>query len=157
MLSLCRSACSSQALVAAFEDFKAAVEESKRPVHIVGSPAPATIASKPRPAPIAPAAQPALTKELAAKDKTIESKEAALASKEMEITSMRGQLNVAIEEKTKSMQAIIDGAKAQGVCMHLHLHLQCTIHHSVICFHAFLPQVVPTRSQKSLPTCVTKT
>ena len=122
MLSLCRSACSSQALVAAFEDFKAAVEESKRSVHIVGSPAPATIASKPRPAPIAPAAQPALTKELAAKDKTIESKEAALASKEMEITSMRGQLNEAIEEKTKSMQAIIDGAKAQGVCMHLHLH-----------------------------------
>ena len=121
MLSLCRSACSSQALVAAFEDFKATVEESKRPVHIVEE-RPATIASKPRPAPIAPAAQPALTKELAAKDKTIESKKAALASKEMEITSMRGQLNEAIEEKTKSMQAIIDGAKAQGVCMHLHLH-----------------------------------
>jgi hypothetical protein len=120
VLSLRRSARSSQALVAAFEDFKAAVEESKLPALIVEE-QPATVAPKPRPAPIAPAAQPALTKELAAKDKTIESKEAALASKELEIAAMRDKLNEAMEEKEKSMAAIIDGAKAQGVCMHLHL------------------------------------
>ena len=121
MLSLCRSARSSQALLAAFEDFKAAIEESKRPALNVEEQH-ATIASKPRPAPIAPAAQPAaLTKQLAAKDKTIESKEAALASKEMEIAAIRDKLNEAMEEKTKSMMAIIEGAKAQGVCMHLHL------------------------------------
>jgi uncharacterized coiled-coil protein SlyX len=62
-----------------------------------------------------------VTKQLAAKDKTIESKEAALASKELEIAAMRDKLNEAMEEKEKSMAAIIDGAKAQGVCMHLHL------------------------------------
>ena len=121
MLSLCRSARSSQALLAAFEDFKAAIEESKRPALNVEEQH-ATIASKPRPAPIAPAAQPAVTKQLAAKDKTIESKEAALASKELEIAAMRDKLNEAMEEKEKSMAAIIDGAKAQGVRMHLHLH-----------------------------------
>ena len=121
MLSLCRSACSSQALVAAFDEFKAAVEEAKRPTHIVEAP-PANITSKPRFAPIAPAAQQAATKELAAKDKTIESQGAALASKDKEISAMRDKLNEAMEEKTKSLQAIIDGAKAQGVRMHLHLH-----------------------------------
>lgn len=138
--------CIAQALEAAFADLKAAVEEYDNPVEVV--PAPTKFKAA---APIAPTALhaalpalPAMTKaELAAKEKTIKSKDAALESKEEELKTMKAQLDSKEVQLTKarddqkdSMEAIIEGAKAQGACMHLHLHWCPTIHQTIICFHA---------------------
>ena len=91
---------------------KAAVDEHNNPVE--KPPVPVV------PKPPAPAALPASTKaELAAKDKTIRVTEEALQSKEQEIKHMKNELEDAIKEKKDSMTAIIEGAKAQGVCMHM--------------------------------------
>ena len=81
---------------------------------------PRTIADELVPKPPAPAALSASAKaELAAKDKTIRVTEEALQSKEQEIKHMKNELEDAIKEKKDSMTAIIEGAKAQGVCMHM--------------------------------------
>lgn len=126
----CVPVCVAQALLGAFDDLKAAVAEYKNPNPL------AAAAKLPAAAPIAPTAllaaapiAPAQTKaELAAKDKTIRETSATLKSKDEEIKKMQdklesaeSQLAQAEVDKKDSMKAIIDGAKAQGACMHLHL------------------------------------
>ena len=109
----------SQALVAAFGDLKNAVDEHNNPVEVEMAP---PTPSNPR-ATTAPAAVPANVKsELAAKDRAIQSKDAALESKEAELKAVRDELAVAVKNEKESLEKIIEGAKAQGVCMHLHLH-----------------------------------
>lgn len=118
VLSVRLYACTSQKLVAAFDDLKNAVQEFNNPVVVeVDRPAP----PKPSSAPAAPAALPANVKsELAAKDRAIQSKDAALETKEAELKAVRDELAVAVKNEKESLDKIIEGAKAQGVCMHLH-------------------------------------
>ena len=126
---MCLFAYTSQALHAALEDFTTAVEEHQNPdpVEIVEK-KPAIIASKP-PAPTAPTALPSSVKaEMAAKDNAIQSKIDALEAKEQEMKAMKTELNAAVKDKKDSMASIIEGAKAQGMCMHMCMHVCFTIH-----------------------------
>ena len=75
-------------------------------------------------------------KELAANATALQNKDAALDLKEKELEAVRAELQKKNAEQEKSLTAIIEGAKAQGVCMHKCLHRHFTIHRSVICFHA---------------------
>ena len=130
----CVPVCVAQALLGAFDDLKAAMDEYKDPNPL----------KLPAAAPIAPTGTDAKMKaELAAKDKTIRDNSAALRFKDEELKKMQGklesaesQLTQAEADKKDSMQAIIDGAKAQGACMHLRLHRWPSIHHAIICFLA---------------------
>ena len=75
-------------------------------------------------------------KELAANATAMQNKDAELDSKEKELLAVKAELTKAEQDKKESLTAIIEGAKAQGVCMHKCLHRRFTIHRSVICFHA---------------------
>jgi len=153
---VCLSACTSQALLAAFEDLEAAVGEYNNPF-VIEDEKPALGDEKPRKT-LAPTTQSAATKaEVAAKEKTILSKNAALEAKDKELTAMKYQLEAANTMAKSSLTEIIAGAKAEGVCIYLHCALVYN-NNPPLChlLPRFSPQVVPEHSRKSLPTCATK-
>ena len=136
VLSVCSFACTSQALLAAWKDYTRAVTEHDNPdpaeIVVAAAKASSAAASK-APALSAPTALPSSVKaELAAKDKAIQSKIDALDLKEQEIQAVRTELSTALQEKKESFTSIIEGAKAQGMCMHMCLH-QCFTIHTFIC------------------------
>ena len=143
----CVPVCIAQALLGAFEDLKAAVEEYQKgifPVRVAPAQPKAGAPIAPKPLPAALPAVPAVTKaELTAKEKAIQSKDAALQSREEELKLMKvkletkeSELSQAKDEKEKSMAQLLEGARAQGACIHLRLHRCPTVHHTIVCFHA---------------------
>ena len=114
--------------MAAYEDLQAAVNEYRTPIE-VGPPPPrpkgnaAIIVPKGNTAAAETPQSETISKaQLAAKDKAIQVKDSALASKDKEIEAMREELRQANLDKKDNLDKIIDGAKAQGVCVHLLFH-----------------------------------
>jgi hypothetical protein len=145
--------CIAQGLVASFEDLEAAIDEYKNPASLAAAPVAAARVAAPRAKlpksadkyeDTAVIAVPAEAKaELAAKQKTIQGMDTTIKGKDKEITQLTEKLQAqesaldqAKKDKEKTMDAIIEGAKAQGACMHLRLHWCPTIHLTIICFLA---------------------
>ena len=141
----CVPVCIAQGLLGAFDGLKAAIDEHKKPAppRVLSGAAKLQKAVAPT-APTALPAVPAAAKaELAAKDKAIQGREKELQSKEDELKAVKAelaakdsQISQAQADQLKNLNVMLEGAKAQGDCMHLHLHWCPTIHHTIICFLA---------------------
>lgn len=127
----CVPVCIAQGLVGAFEDLKQAVDEHKHPAPLatIAPVAAASAKLSMATATTQAAADRTQRAELAAKDKSIKGKDIELQAKNAEVDLLMAQMEAkdmqlaqAASEKEKGMDAIIEGAKAQGACIHLHLH-----------------------------------
>ena len=156
----CVPVCIAQGLVASFEDYKAAIDEYNNPAiaDMLAPPVAAAPAAAARGA--APSAKlpkavkfeatavkyeaPAEAKaELAAKQKAIQGMDTAIKGKDKEIAQLTQKVQAqesalvqANKDKEATMEQIIEGAKAQGACMHLRLHWCPTLNLAIICFLA---------------------
>ena len=118
MLSVCLSVCTSQALSAAYQDLEEAVREYDNPDG-VNEKLPLIASAKGSPLP--PKAEPPLPLPAATKAE-LDLKGVKLEEQASEMKVMQSKIDDMGAKAKSDMNFIIEGAKAQGVCMYPHLH-----------------------------------
>ena len=117
---MCLSVCTPQKLLAAYDDLEEAVDEYKNPVEVEKE-KPAPKAPK-APAPTAQTAATTRPLPAAAKGAKLDEQEQLIKVMQVKIDEKDAKINENDANAKSALTVMLEGAKATGVCMYLHLH-----------------------------------